>query len=116
MTSGGCFVLQVLNFSLIKKRDERIINITDDYENVYIRFYDLLEDHINFNILKYSKLNYKDRVLQTTKLFDYSFKKIEQALIDSGFGEIETFGSYKFDKFDIESSKDLIVSAKIRKG
>lgn len=108
---GGKFIMQILNYDLIRNRNERIINITDDYENVYVRFYDIFESHFNFNILCYSKLNYKDRSLQTTRLYPYSFDIIETEIKKAGFAQINFYGNLFFNEFDTLESKDLVVKA-----
>jgi len=56
---GGLFI-QILNYKMILKEKKRIVNITENKEHFFVRFYDFEEDGIKFNILKFSKADPKE--------------------------------------------------------
>ncbi len=107
----GVFIFQILNYTAIKKENNRIVNISQTTQNVYVRFYDLFEMPLNFNILKFDKSNPKDFELLTTKLFPYDKEILVSVLKKTGFKRIKAYSSLKRDNFYKNSSKDLVVVA-----
>lgn len=107
----GIFVLQILNYTAIKKADSRIVNITQNPPNVYVRFYDLFTMPLNFNILRFNSDNPNDFELLTTKLFPYDKDFLESILKKSGFKDIKAYSTLNKEKFDKNNSKDLILIA-----
>ncbi len=105
----GTFFIQVLNYKLILSKRERIINITNRDEFIFVRFYDFFDNYLNFNILKFSTSNPHERELHTTKLYPYLPEEFENELSNTGFTDIEFFGSLKGEKFNKLKSSDLII-------
>lgn len=105
----GRFLIQILNYDLLLQKQERIVNITENAEYLFVRFYDYLNEHINFNLLQINKDNLKENKLLTTKIYPHTKSLITKSLHNSGFPEIELFGSLKKDPFRIDESKNLIV-------
>ncbi len=117
LKNDGILILQILNYTAIKKADSRIVNITQNPPNVYVRFYDLFTMPLNFNILRFNRDNTKDYELLTTKLYPYDKDYMTTILKKTGFKNIKVYSSLNKDKFDKNKSKDLIIvaSKKIKK-
>ncbi|MCX6164916.1 MAG: methyltransferase domain-containing protein [Ignavibacteriae bacterium] len=111
LNHNGIFVMQILNYTAIKKADSRIVNITQNPPNVYVRFYDFFTMPLNFNILRFNRDNPKDFELLTTKLFPYEKDYLFAILKNKGFKNIKAYSSLNKDKFDRHKSKDLIIVA-----
>lgn len=107
---NGRALIHILNFDLILSRKERILNITEKGDTNFIRFYDFVDDHIVFNILKFTKKNRKEHNLISTKLFPHTFETILTTLNLISFSNLDFYGSFNFEKFDIAHSKDLLIS------
>ena len=102
-------IFQILNYELVLKKHERIVNITEKNESFFVRFYDFKDDYLVFNILKFSKDNPKDKILISTDLFPYTFNQISELLNSLDFKSVNFFGDNELNSFDITSSKDLII-------
>jgi len=108
---GGIFILQILNYNVIKKSGTRIVNITENPPNIYVRFYDSFGMPMNFNILRFKKDDKKDFELHTTKLYPYDKKHLYDTMKSTGFKKIEAFSDLNKGKFDKNASKDLVLIA-----
>jgi len=108
---GGIFILQILNYNVIKKSGSRIVNITENPPNIYVRFYDSFGMPMNFNILRFKKDDKKDFELLTTKLYPYDKKYLSDIMKDTGFKKIETYSDLNKGKFNKNVSKDLVLIA-----
>lgn len=106
---NGRALIHILNFDLILSKKERILNITEKGNTNYIRFYDFADDHIVFNILKFTKDNPKKYKLISTKLFPHIFETIFTTLNKINFSNLCFYGNLNFEKFDIANSKDLFI-------
>ncbi|VAX28394.1 hypothetical protein MNBD_IGNAVI01-2810 [hydrothermal vent metagenome] len=106
----GRALIHILNFDLILSKKERIINITENSEISFVRFYDFFDDHIVFNILKFVKENPKEHELISTKLYPHTFATIFTMLNEVNFSGLEFYSNFNFEIFDITRSKDLIIS------
>lgn len=107
----GCLLIQILNYEQLLRNNERIVNITEVEERYFLRFYDFLENSINFNILTYLKNDLTKYHLTTTKLFPHSSSTINRLLSDIGFKSIQSYRSFDKNAFEPEGSKDLIIYA-----
>ena len=106
---NGRALIHILNFDLILSKKERIVNITEKKDTHFIRFYDFIDNHIVFNILKFTKENPKEYKLISTKLFPHTFKTIFEMLNMGNFSNLDFYGSFNFEMFDIANSKDLLI-------
>lgn len=111
LKNKGTFILQILNYTAIKKAESRIVNITQNPPNIYVRFYDLFTMPLNFNILRFDKDDVNDFELLTTKLFPYDKNYLSAELKKAGFKDIKAYSSLKKERFDRVKSKDLIIIA-----
>jgi glycine/sarcosine N-methyltransferase len=113
LNPSGYVVVQLLNYERILNQKHRIVGVHRKGNFEFIRFYDFLENKIQFNILtieeKEEKLSHS---FQSTLLYPYIKKELENALSQFGFSEIQFFGDMKFSKFDKESSSNLVVLAR----
>ena len=107
---NGRALIHILNFDLILSKKERILNITEKEDIHFIRFYDFIDDHIVFNILKFTNENPKKYKLISTKLFPHTFQTIFETLNMINFSDLDFYGSFNFEVFDIANSKDLLIS------
>jgi glycine/sarcosine N-methyltransferase len=108
---GGIFILQILNYSAIEKTGSRIVNITRNPLNTYVRFYDLFKMPLNFNILRFDNSNPDDFELHTTEVYPYDKKFLTSVLKKNGFEKILSYSSLNRDNFYNLKSKDLIIIA-----
>ncbi|MFH0734304.1 MAG: methyltransferase domain-containing protein [bacterium] len=111
LLNNGKFIFQIVNFQKLINSNERILNITNNEEDYFIRFYDFFDEFINFNILKFNKTNNKEKLLLTTKLYPYNFEYMNNLLIEAGFANIYCFSGFDKNKFDVDKSADIIIIA-----
>lgn len=111
LTSGGTFLLQILNYDLILSKEERIVNITRADDNFFVRFYDFEWDLLRFNILVFNEKETRQHRLISTQIFPHSKSDILNILEECGFKNIEVFGSLDKTFYDDSNSKDLVISA-----
>ena len=110
LAEGGHVVIQLLNYRRVLDAGERIVNIRRDGATTILRFYDFLESRLRFNILSITES--PDGIshdLQSTLLSPYTAEDIEAAARESGFGQVELFGSLRFAAFTPEST-DLVIT------
>lgn len=111
LKSGGIFLMQILSYRAIIKYNRRLINITRSENNFYIRFYDILENSLNFNILSFNSDKLSSGKIITTVLYPYSQKFLSKAIRDAGFKKIHYYSDMDFNKYNERKSKDLIIKA-----
>jgi ubiquinone/menaquinone biosynthesis C-methylase UbiE len=109
LEKGGTALLQILNFTRILDKRERIVNITRSGDYYYTRFYDFLNDKINFNILRFHADNPSDRIMETTVIYPYNYKNIIRMIKSAGFSEVKLWGNLNREDFIPEKSTDLVV-------
>lgn len=109
LETNGTFLIQILNYDLITKNRERIVNITAGPNYHFVRFYDFNPDHIQFNILKYSPQNTSTHEMISTKLYPHSQETMKNAFSEAGFVNLRFYGSLKLDPYAADESGDLII-------
>lgn len=113
LNNNGNFIFQIVNYNKILEEKKRVLGITEDDNKIYIRFYDFLDFHINFNILTVSKNNLKENTLITTSLYPHTHERITSLLINAGFKKIEYFSGFNKSITDFSASDDIIYTAEI---
>jgi len=108
---GGKIFLHILNYELIRSQQKRINNIAVRNGKVIIRFYDFLNNDLNFNILSFPTNSTKDFKLVTTRHYPYTKSKIHSYLKAAFFKKITFMKNFVGEKFEINDSKDLFVGA-----
>ena len=109
---NSSLLIQVLNYDKILKQKERIINITECLNKIFIRFYDFEEGETIFNILSFSKVDFSKRKLTSTKIYPHSQKDFKTTLNNCGFGNTNFFGDLQLSKYIPTQSSNLVISAK----
>ena len=105
---GGKALLQILNYDLVLQGGKRIIKISADKDYNIIRFYDFYDHHLNFNILRYPQNSLENYDLITTKIYPHKSAIFKEYLKIAGFNKIQFWGTIKKEKFNKQSSADLI--------
>jgi SAM-dependent methyltransferase len=111
----GIFVLQILNYEKILKEKERIVNIREIDDTIFIRFYDFKEKYkLDFNILTISgeKNNRRHNIITTT-LNAYTKDILIGTFSLHGFEAIEILGDMKHNAYDADTSPNLIIIFKL---
>jgi len=108
---NGVFVMQILNYTAIKKENKRIINITEDKKNTYVRFYDFEKTNLVFNILSIYKSDNKKYTLLGTTLYPYDRNYLKAKLQKAGFNNLKFYSDFIKGKFNSIKSKDLVIEA-----
>jgi glycine/sarcosine N-methyltransferase len=110
LNTGGRIFLQLLNYDRILKYRERILNIKEVDDKIFIRFYDYERESIVFNILTIQKSNGRmNHSLNSVRLFPWRSSDIVRILKDAGHCNVQLFGNMALDAYDKCSSKDLVV-------
>lgn len=107
----GILVIQLLNYELIRKSNKRIIKISNGNEETIIRFYDILPEKFNFNILKFNNADPSKYALNTAVIYPYNRQSIKAMLQKAGFGKIKFSGSLGLENFVSNKSGDLVITA-----
>ncbi|HPN38675.1 MAG TPA: class I SAM-dependent methyltransferase [Melioribacteraceae bacterium] len=108
LKKDGQFIFQIVNYNKILKEKNRILGVTEDADKIYIRFYDFLNLHMNFNILTIHKNNLKENSLITTTLYPYTHKYLSELLITSGLKEVKHFSGLNKSITNFFKSEDII--------
>ncbi|NNG26900.1 MAG: class I SAM-dependent methyltransferase [Ignavibacteriaceae bacterium] len=111
LNEQGSLFIQVLNYDLILKEKKRIVNITENEEHFFIRFYDFIKNDVKFNILKFSKIDTKENKLMTTTVHPHTAKDFNNSILKAGFKSVKLFSDSNRNIFDVYTSKDLIIEA-----
>ncbi|MGA3286753.1 MAG: class I SAM-dependent methyltransferase [Bacteroidota bacterium] len=112
LNSGGRVFLQLLNYDRILNFRERILNVKEVNDKIFVRFYDYEGENIVFNILTIQKSGGQmEHSLHSIRLFPWRSSDIVRSLKDAGFNSTQLFGSMALDAYNEGASKDLIVIA-----
>lgn len=112
LNPNGFVVLQLLNYEKILKQKERIVGVHRKGNMEFVRFYDFLENQIQFNILKITDQNGKlSYDLSQTELFPYCSNDLKKKLKETGFAKLQFYGNMKMQDFESNSSENLVVLA-----
>ncbi len=126
LKKDGLLIVQILNYDKIIQNEERIINIRETKDKIFIRFYDfeptiigspslkvfeIRRDFLKFNILIINKLeNYSHKII-TTRIKPIKSEELCRKLNMVGFKNVEIFGDLMKDPFDAKSSKNIVAFA-----
>jgi 2-polyprenyl-3-methyl-5-hydroxy-6-metoxy-1,4-benzoquinol methylase len=112
LNSNGRVFLQVLNYDRILNFRERILNIKEVNDKIFVRFYDYEGESIVFNILTIEKTGGQmNHSLNSVRLFPWRSSDIVRILKNTGFKNVQLFGSMSLDVFDERVSKDIVIIA-----
>lgn len=109
MSDNSLFVFQILNYTFFKKHNKKIINISSDNNQYYIRYNEYPDDNrIIFNILQFEKNNPGSHSLISTTLFHYDTNNLKKYLRQLGFRHIKFYSDFSFNKYLKDISSELI--------
>ena len=109
LKENGKFILQILNFDLIKKKNNRILKISKNDKYTFIRFFDIDKKYFKLNLLSFDSQTPDENKLLTTKLYPYSAGYLKSCLKKSGFKNVNIFGNLLLNKYDKNVSNDVII-------
>jgi SAM-dependent methyltransferase len=117
---GGLLLLQNRNFDAVMAGCQRFMepqtHRDGDHEWLFVRFYDFLPDGmIDFHVLTLHRASRDETWLQhegSTPLLPLLQADLERALSTAGFEQIRLYGSMDGAPFDLETSGNLVISAR----
>jgi len=111
LKKNGMLLIQVLNFEKIIREKQRIININSGGNKFFIRFFDLTENEIVFNLLSFNAEIPAAYKLVSTALYPYGRNEFESGLKNAGFGKFDFHEDLNFLPFREKHSENLIIKA-----
>lgn len=109
LKKNGRFVFQILNYSKLLREKKRIVKISSNKGKYFIRFYDFVDDKINFNVLSFSENNPGDFKLITTRIYPHTYFDLKDKLIRAGFRKVNRYSGFKQEKYHPNRSGDIII-------
>jgi len=107
----GHMVVQILNYARILEQRERIVNIRREQERTIIRFYDFLDDALQFNILTVTENTGKpEHDLRSTRLMPFTATELMSGAEKAGWSNIRIHGDLEFNAYD-DSNTDCVLVA-----
>jgi hypothetical protein len=107
--------VQNLNYDRILAKRDRVQSSKEIGNKTFVRFYDYDEKGILFNILTLDKSKGTvEQKLETVRLRPLLQDELLKCLVDTGFSDIQSFGTISMEAFDPTKSKDLVVLAQKR--
>jgi glycine/sarcosine N-methyltransferase len=111
----GILFVQNLNYDRILAKRDRVQSSKEIGNKTFVRFYDYDEKGILFNILTLDKSKGTvEQKLETVRLRPPLQDELLKCLVDTGFSDIQSFGTISMEAFDPTKSKDLVVLAQKR--
>jgi glycine/sarcosine N-methyltransferase len=105
----GRFIFQILNYQKILKEKKRIVKIRSNDEKYFIRFYDFLNNRIQFNIHSFSKSELNNSQLITTQIYPHTFEELRNLPYKAGFKKVKKYSGFGGEKFQPQKSNDLVI-------
>ena len=113
---GGNLLLQIINYDRIFQSNSFDLPEIDNEHLTFLRKYEKREDgRLDFNTVLTDKKN-GTIIKNSVPLYPASSTEIMKALEQSGWENIEVYGSFKKEKFNPSDSYHLIVKASLPKG
>jgi len=107
---GGILFIQNLNYDRVMKNRTRIQSIKSSGTKTYVRFYDFREKSITFNILTIEdKSGTILHSLNSTELRPLLKNDLTELLGETGFRDIQAYGSLAREEYSVEDSQDLVL-------
>jgi hypothetical protein len=109
---GGWIFLHLLNYERILSVRERVLNVKEDGDSIFVRFYDYGEGALRFNILTLTRrVSGWDSSLEEVNLHPWTSEEIAGGLVNAGFTKPCLFGGISMEPFVPLMSKDLVITA-----
>ncbi|MBN2432809.1 MAG: class I SAM-dependent methyltransferase [Acidobacteria bacterium] len=113
LSPGGVFIVQLLNYDRVLAEGERIVNITRHEDETYIRFYDFLDPHLRFNLLKVAWDGDAVRwQMESTRLYPFRAVEVEVAARKAGFSDRQLFGRLDFSVYESSTAGNIVLVAR----
>ncbi|CUT05639.1 class I SAM-dependent methyltransferase [Candidatus Kryptonium thompsonii] len=127
LVPNGILIAQILNYDKIMENEERIVNVRETPERIFVRFYDfeptivgspslkvfeIRKDFLKFNVLIVDKTKNYSHKLITTRIKPIKSEALCRKLRMVGFKEIEIFGDFLKREFKANESKNIVVFAR----
>jgi glycine/sarcosine N-methyltransferase len=110
---NGGVVIQILNYHKILAQRETVQSVRQLENTTITRSYRYEMDRIFFTIeTVVEKKGSSNRSTRTVELRPILPDELKEALLSAGFEEIRIYGSMKLERFDPETSKDLVIHAR----
>ena len=109
LSPGGRVLIQLLNYDRILEQRERIVNIRRGGATTVLRFYDFLDDGLQFNILTMTDSgDGLTHSFRSTRLTPFTSQDILAAASRAGYANAASFSSLDFIPFSA-ASPDCVV-------
>lgn len=109
LVPGGHLVLSLLNYRKILANQERIVGVTSQGQESFVRFYDFLHDQqLRFNVMRVGHGPDPSARILSTRIRALTDRTLQRALGQTAFETPESFGGLDLERFDPETS-DLLV-------
>lgn len=109
----GLLFLQILNYDRIRAQRQRIQNVKEVGNKIFIRFYDYGEGGVWFNILSLTReKGGMSHSLQTIRLRPLTKSDMEQLLPKAGFTDVQFYGGVSLEDYSPGASQDLVILAR----
>ncbi|MBI5472794.1 MAG: class I SAM-dependent methyltransferase [Ignavibacteriae bacterium] len=113
LAPNGTLFVQLLNYDRILLKRERIQNVKQVQQTMFVRFYDYENDLVRFNILKLDKKGDDvEHHLLSIPLRPIRSTEIASLLRQAGFAQVSIYGGISLEKYSPETSKDIFVVAR----
>ncbi len=110
LAPAGHVLLQLLNYRRVLSARERIVNIHREDSRTIVRFYDFLDDALQFNILTIDTGTPPGHSLRSTRLQPFTDRDLVEAGQTAGFASVGVYGGLDFRPFDTEQTDCVLVA------
>jgi SAM-dependent methyltransferase len=109
---GGILFLQIVNYHRILATRERMQNVKEEGEKIFVRFYDFEERRVRFNILAMTRTaSGFESHLESVSLRPWTGEDLHLFLQAAGFSSTKFFGGVAMGPYEPTTSKDLVILA-----
>lgn len=110
---GGILLLQLLNYSRVLERRERVVAVNREGGREFVRFYDFEEKLLTFNLLTIDEQQGRlSHELRSTLLYPLEWRETLERISPLGLERPKVYGGLDRSPFDPKSSKNLVVAAR----
>ncbi|MBD3193611.1 MAG: methyltransferase domain-containing protein [Candidatus Lokiarchaeota archaeon] len=111
LNKEGILVIEHRNYDRLINTKERFIPISIQNKDIFFYVLDYFENKITFNVV-FINTEYKSFQVFNTDYYPILKKKIFSSVKNVGFQIINSYGDYRYNKFDLNSSNHLIIIGK----
>lgn len=114
LSLGGVCIIQIQNYEKILKKQKHFMPLKfathEGKEFLFLRIFDLHEDPITLFILTFVKEKGEwTYLVRSTRLYPWKKNQLQTFLFEAGFKKLEFYGAYTFEKYEANTSADLII-------